>query len=182
MGWPCIGTKFPRLNTLISQSQNLFLAVVPVKDIFILLLLSYLQNLIRKVFCFRRDEDDFQPEDRPPASLVPVPSHLTGEAIKKQLPVRRGGCFIGKDSVCVVCMNNMDSGDEVRELCNCCHVFHKECLDVWIGQGQGTCPLCRSNLSPVRREELGVLGVDDPWRMERMVYLFGEDYVFMDTH
>jgi hypothetical protein len=168
-------------------SQNL------VKDIFILLL-SYLQLPIRKaIFYFRRDKDDFEfqaapPEEyRPSPSLVPVPSHLADESIKTQLPIvwygdsleRRGGGFVGKDSVvCVVCMNNMESGDEVRELCNYCHVFHKECLDVWIGKGQVTCPLCRSKLSPIQREEL-LLGVD-PWRRERMVYLFGEDYV-MDT-
>ncbi|GMY07627.1 E3 ubiquitin-protein ligase RHA1B-like [Fagus crenata] len=180
MGLPfCVTTEFPNLTT--STSRNLLPSLV--KDIHILLL-SYLP-LLKKVLFFRnhRNHDSLhQPEDdRPSPSLVPVPFHLIDESIKKQLPIteygdflkRRGGCN-AEDSVCVVCLNYMKESDGVRELCNCSHVFHKECLDVWIGQGQVTCPLCRSKLSPSQREEPGLGG--DPWRMERLNYLFGEDY------
>jgi RING-H2 zinc finger protein RHA1 len=141
----------------------------------------------------RRSDDNDQPEDedrRPSPSLVAVPFHLISESIKKKLPIlqyveflkRRGSsaCIADADDdndpVCVVCMNHMEASDEVRELCNCSHVFHVECLDLWIGQGQETCPLCRSKLLPVQKEQLQ-LG-EDPWRMERMVYLFGEDFDF----
>lgn len=134
-----------------------------------------------------RRSDDYQPEDRRPSpSLVAVPFHLISESIKKNLPIlqyvdflkRRGSACIAVagDPVCVVCMNHMEASHEVRELCNCSHVFHAECLDLWIGQGQATCPLCRSKLSPFQKEQLQ-LG-EDPWRMERMIYLFGEDFDF----
>ncbi|KAK9291784.1 hypothetical protein L1049_019734 [Liquidambar formosana] len=69
----------------------------------------------------------------------------------------------------------MEANHEVRKLCNCSHAFHKDCLDAWIDEGQVTCPVCRSKLLPERGEE--VKKGEDPWRMERMVYLFGEDHV-----
>ena len=171
-------TKFPNLTT--STSLNLLPRLV--KHILILLL-SYVLQLWKFLSFRHRNHADYQPENRPSPSLVPLPFHLIDESIKKQLPITEYGDLLkrrGPNScsaeglVCVVCLNNMEASDGVRELCNCSHVFHKECLDVWIGQGQVTCPLCRSKLSPSQKIELGLGG--DPWRMERLSYLFGEDY------
>ncbi|KAK6134051.1 hypothetical protein DH2020_032196 [Rehmannia glutinosa] len=50
---------------------------------------------------------------------------------------------------CAVCLCRIDEGDEVREL-RCHHLFHKVCLDRWLGYGHVTCPLCRNNLKPPR--------------------------------
>ncbi|KAB1205221.1 RING-H2 finger protein ATL7 [Morella rubra] len=178
MGLPCFSTNFPELTVIIIPSRNL--CPVLVKNILIWLF-SYLPDLLGKVFYSRRCEDDHdQPLDRPSPALVPVPFHLLGEPMKKQLPtvqysdiLKRRGAFLPKDSVCAICRNYMEASDGVRELCNCSHVFHGECLDIWIGKDHVTCPLCRSKLSPILREDLKVGG--DPWRMERRVYLFGED-------
>ncbi|KAG2708659.1 hypothetical protein I3843_05G184100 [Carya illinoinensis] len=176
-------TKFPKLTGL--TSQNLLPGRL-VKEV-LLLLLSYL-SLLKQLFSFRHDHHRPTEDIRPSPSMVPVPFHLIGESIKNRLPcvqyddiLERRGVSTVKDCVCVVCMSSIEANDGVRELCNCCHVFHKECLDTWIGQGQATCPLCRSKLFPlIQREELGIISGDDPWRMERMIYLFGEDY-FMNT-
>ncbi|KAL0424815.1 UNVERIFIED_CONTAM: putative E3 ubiquitin-protein ligase XERICO [Sesamum radiatum] len=48
---------------------------------------------------------------------------------------------------CAVCLCRIEEGDEVREL-RCGHLFHRVCLDRWIGYGHVTCPLCRNNLKP----------------------------------
>lgn len=48
---------------------------------------------------------------------------------------------------CAVCLCRIDEGDEIREL-SCNHLFHRVCLDRWLGCGQMTCPLCRSNVKP----------------------------------
>ncbi|KAL2559119.1 E3 ubiquitin-protein ligase [Forsythia ovata] len=54
----------------------------------------------------------------------------------------------GDSSVeCAVCLCRIDEGDEVREL-RCNHVYHRVCLDRWVGYGHRTCPLCRNNLKP----------------------------------
>lgn len=82
-------------------------------------------------------------------------------------------------SSCIVCMNVIEGRDDVRELCNCEHVFHKDCLDAWIGQAHLTCPLCRSDLLlPATTSKNDKDGGRDPWRAERMNYLFGEDVCF----
>ncbi|XP_022862154.1 E3 ubiquitin-protein ligase RHA2B-like [Olea europaea var. sylvestris] len=51
-----------------------------------------------------------------------------------------------RDSVeCAVCLCKIEEGDEIREL-RCDHLFHRVCLDRWLGYGHMTCPLCRNIL------------------------------------
>lgn len=58
---------------------------------------------------------------------------------------------------CAVCLYDIAGREEVRRLTNCCHVFHRGCLDRWMEHDQHTCPLCRAKLIP---DEMGsvVLG------------------------
>ncbi|GLJ55454.1 hypothetical protein SUGI_1190750 [Cryptomeria japonica] len=56
---------------------------------------------------------------------------------------------IEEEIMCTVCLNSFEEDDEIRELCNCCHIFHRDCLDKWIDHRQKTCPLCRSSLFPI---------------------------------
>lgn len=86
-------------------------------------------------------------------SLVPVPVVMAW--IKKRVPVVEYGSFLERlgmhedeDAVCSVCLDCIKRSHQIRELSNCCHVFHKECLDTWVDEGQVTCPLCRSMLFP----------------------------------
>ncbi|OWM79686.1 hypothetical protein CDL15_Pgr023098 [Punica granatum] len=131
------------------------------------------------------ERDDHDPQDRPPASLAPLPPRLITESIKKRLPLTRiSKCRLSKilttAPLCVVCMDGVAPEQEIRQLSNCRHVFHAECLDAWIEQGHVTCPLCRSKLLPDNGDEGGGKAEDpshrgDPWRTERMIYLFGGD-------
>ncbi|CAI9756122.1 unnamed protein product [Fraxinus pennsylvanica] len=50
---------------------------------------------------------------------------------------------------CAVCLCRIDEGDEIREL-SCNHLFHRVCLDRWLGCGHMTCPLCRNNVKQPR--------------------------------
>ncbi|KAG1362400.1 putative E3 ubiquitin-protein ligase RHA1B [Cocos nucifera] len=92
-----------------------------------------------------------------PASDVPWP--VTSISIKAQLPAVEFASFIersagrwehGREFMCVVCLENLAVGDEVRELGNCRHAFHKGCIDRWVDVGQVTCPLCRAQLLPCK--------------------------------
>lgn len=65
---------------------------------------------------------------------------------------------------CAVCLCRVGNGEEIRQL-KCSHVFHRVCLDRWIGQGRWTCPLCRNHLknsprsgSGEKRREILVFG------------------------
>ncbi|XP_062150103.1 uncharacterized protein LOC133858646 [Alnus glutinosa] len=58
---------------------------------------------------------------------------------------------------CAVCLCKIENGDEIREL-RCDHLFHRVCLDRWLGYKNLSCPLCRDSLAhPFRAiTELGV--------------------------
>ena len=133
-------------------------------------------------------ETSSQNYNTPSPLFVPVPVHCVIESLKDQLRVVEYTRLLDEskatkegDSQCAVCLNIIGEEHEVRELGNCCHVFHKECIDVWMDQGQATCPLCRSKLLPAAADEHGrdemIKNGGGPWRRERMIYLFGEDYV-----
>ncbi|KAH6790653.1 hypothetical protein C2S51_005659 [Perilla frutescens var. frutescens] len=91
-------------------------------------------------------------------SLVPIPVKVVTAAIKNRVPVVEYQEFLrrreeedldgGDEKACSICLECIEGGHEIRELCNCSHLFHRECLDTWIDEGQVTCPLCRSMLLP----------------------------------
>ncbi|XP_042050939.1 E3 ubiquitin-protein ligase RHA2A-like [Salvia splendens] len=78
----------------------------------------------------------------------------------------------GHDESCAVCLNGLRKSSHVWELSNCCHVFHKHCLERWLAyDNRLTCPLCRASLIDARP-----LSPEQPsWAVERMLYLFGDD-------
>lgn len=47
---------------------------------------------------------------------------------------------------CAICLCEFHEGQEVKELPECSHIFHKDCIDGWILHNHHTCPLCRSSL------------------------------------
>ncbi|KAL8557453.1 hypothetical protein ACS0TY_004759 [Phlomoides rotata] len=116
--------------------------------------------------------------DRPSPSLAQLPAlpfHSIVESVKDELHVAKYDRNIMSESCdkdCVVCLSIMEEGEEVRQLPNCKHVLHKDCIDAWIDTCRTTCPICRSDLLPGQGEKFRC---GDPWRRERMIYLFGED-------
>lgn len=131
------------------------------------------------------EEEDI---DCPSPLMVPVPftSPVISKLIKKKLPVVEFSNFLkqsraqeGQDStLCAICLNCIEKSQEIREPANCNHVYHRKCIDGWLDHGQLTCPLCRLKLLPASSDSEGVKAKNiDPWRMERIAYLFGEDYV-----
>jgi hypothetical protein len=48
---------------------------------------------------------------------------------------------------CPVCLDDVRGGEMVRQLPLCRHVFHVECIDMWL-HSHWTCPLCRCMISP----------------------------------
>nr|XP_051201959.1 E3 ubiquitin-protein ligase Os03g0188200-like [Lolium perenne] len=56
----------------------------------------------------------------------------------------RGSCA---PLLCAVCLEDVLEGEMVRQLPPCRHLFHVECIDLWL-RTRRTCPLCRCELSP----------------------------------
>lgn len=47
---------------------------------------------------------------------------------------------------CAVCLNEFHEEEKLRVIPNCGHVFHIDCIDVWL-QNNANCPLCRTSIS-----------------------------------
>lgn len=46
---------------------------------------------------------------------------------------------------CAICLIEFENDDVLRLLTLCCHVFHQECIDLWL-EFHNTCPVCRRGL------------------------------------
>ncbi|KAJ5179002.1 hypothetical protein N7492_002212 [Penicillium capsulatum] len=53
---------------------------------------------------------------------------------------------IDAEDICVVCQEGYVVGQAVIEM-RCNHVFHDECVQDWVGQRTGECPVCRVAVS-----------------------------------
>ncbi|CAA2976919.1 Zinc finger, RING-type [Olea europaea subsp. europaea] len=145
--------------------------------------LKFLQSTL--IHMSKQEKSETASEHRPSPLLVPVPIDFSPGSINgRDLPMVECSRIIkklgSKDnfSFCAVCLNFISGCDKVRELGNCFHVFHRECIDAWIDKGKETCPICRSNMLPDDQREKFKCNGEDPWRRERMIYLFGEDLNF----
>ncbi|KAF4374548.1 hypothetical protein G4B88_004800 [Cannabis sativa] len=51
---------------------------------------------------------------------------------------------------CAVCLSEFNDEEKLRIIPNCNHIFHIDCIDVWL-QNNANCPLCRRSISPENR-------------------------------
>lgn len=54
--------------------------------------------------------------------------------------------FTFTSTECSVCLNEFHEKEKLRIIPNCSHVFHIDCIDVWL-QNNANCPLCRTSIS-----------------------------------
>ncbi|KAJ6810994.1 E3 ubiquitin-protein ligase [Iris pallida] len=97
-----------------------------------------------------------------PPAAPSFPPPVSSWVIKKQLRTVAYSRFhsSGEDeeeeSTCSVCLCGLEERDVVRELGNCRHAFHKQCIDAWVDTGKVTCPLCRLQLLSAKEMEEGI--------------------------
>ncbi|OMO76306.1 Zinc finger, RING-type [Corchorus capsularis] len=53
---------------------------------------------------------------------------------------------------CSVCLGATEAESTVRLLPNCKHMFHVECIDMWLGS-HTTCPICRTQAEPMVQQQ-----------------------------
>ncbi|KAF1921014.1 hypothetical protein BDU57DRAFT_488312 [Ampelomyces quisqualis] len=61
---------------------------------------------------------------------------------------------------CSICTEDFENGQDLRVL-PCDHKFHPECVDPWLLNVSGTCPLCRVDLRPITSRD-SALSDDNP--------------------
>jgi hypothetical protein len=50
---------------------------------------------------------------------------------------------------CAICLDNFEAGiSEIREI-PCGHIFHPECIDIFLGNNSSLCPLCKKSALPI---------------------------------
>ncbi|KAG6756719.1 E3 ubiquitin-protein ligase ATL59-like [Populus alba x Populus x berolinensis] len=179
MGISFVAVKMPKCFGL----QFLLEFLTFIKLLFLLILSNLLMSRpLRQPY--NTDQDQHPTEDyvlvmgELSPSPIPVPVSVLTRLIKKKLPVMTFSSLLERlvkleddqESMCPVCLDCIQERDEVRELCNCSHVFHMKCLDSWVDQGQVTCPTCRSMLFPKKMEaaEMFIFAHDDSAMVEQV--------------
>lgn len=139
---------------------------------------------------------NFLESENPPFPSPPLsPSSPSTQLIRENLTLTTFGEMTerfpsekGHWDTCAVCLSQLRSCDEVRELRNCRHVFHRECVDRWLDHDHDhhnhqdphrkSCPLCRAPfLTQAQSQSLSLAAArsQPSWAVERLLYLFGDD-------
>ena len=67
-------------------------------------------------------------------------------AALRRVRLGRGGVATGvRESVCLVCQEDFEQGDEAVRLA-CSHTFHAACAGRWLSEYSNKCPVCKARV------------------------------------
>ncbi|XP_050226542.1 brassinosteroid-responsive RING protein 1-like [Mercurialis annua] len=117
--------------------------------------LGFIRKLINTLFRILGLPDFLEPDISWPETPSRMPEFYSVSAvlIREILPVVKFSDLVDPPDSCAVCLVEFEDQDEIRRLTNCRHIFHKSCLDKWVGYDQKTCPLCRTPVIPEDMQE-----------------------------
>lgn len=113
--------------------------------------LGFIRKLITVLFSSLGLQEFLEPDiawPDTPTTRVPAPLSVSALLIREILPVVKFSDLVDPPDSCAVCLYEFEDQDEIRRLTNCRHIFHRCCLDRWMGYDQKTCPLCRTPFIP----------------------------------
>ncbi|XP_072960063.1 RING-H2 finger protein ATL39-like [Typha angustifolia] len=92
----------------------------------------------------RADELHLEHSSPPPPAAAPLSSAAAAiPAFVYETTPGEGGAEAA--SSCSVCLEGVKGGETVRKMPICGHMFHVDCIDMWLGS-HSTCPNCRSRV------------------------------------
>lgn len=63
--------------------------------------------------------------------------------------LEKNSCKCWNRDNCCICLGPILEDGSIYSIC---HVFHKDCIKLWIHKGNFTCPMCRQDLKPIKYE------------------------------
>ncbi|KAK2439091.1 brassinosteroid-responsive RING protein [Trifolium repens] len=116
----------------------------------LLSIFTFIRKLICIIFHYLGLPDFIEPDITWPETSTRIPEFESVSAllIREILPVVKFMDLVDPPESCAVCLTEFEENDEIRRLANCRHIFHRGCLDRWMGYDQRTCPLCRTPFIP----------------------------------
>ncbi|KAE8781386.1 RING-H2 finger protein ATL1C [Hordeum vulgare] len=78
------------------------------------------------------------------AAVAPAPAPAP-EVELGYFPYSGEGRRASERLVCAICLEELQRGQACSEVPACRHVFHRDCINVWM-KSKTTCPLCRRNI------------------------------------
>lgn len=125
------------------------------------------------------------------ATALPMRSGMSDTARRVQSKPRAHEECKEEEHHCVVCLMNIQIGEQMTQLTRCVHVFHSRCVDPWL-DSRHTCPTCRSyedtwfydwkRTTPVIIEEAAYTPYVSEERLRLMRRLYGEDPAHRVSH
>ena len=104
---------------------------------------EYEQRIINELY---PDPDIMTNEDiiRLQEQIGEVSKGMTKHAIAKLKLIKYDPKIHKNQENCVICMNAFVKNEEIRKI-KCTHLFHRECIDEWLGR-EKKCPLCKKDV------------------------------------
>ncbi|KAL8543598.1 hypothetical protein ACS0TY_004243 [Phlomoides rotata] len=127
--------------------------------VYVLTVLGFVRKFVYALFSLLGLGDFLEPETVSYASRYETgvePRSVSAALIRELLPVVKFSDLaegIDPPENCAVCLYEFGAEDEIRQLSNCRHIFHRCCLDRWMDHDQKTCPLCRTQFIPEDMQE-----------------------------
>ncbi|KAH7370595.1 hypothetical protein BKA65DRAFT_20816 [Rhexocercosporidium sp. MPI-PUGE-AT-0058] len=94
------------------------------------------------------DSKQNETKAKPPSDTTTSVASGLGAAQAESVKTREAAVPKEGELGCSICTEDFTTGEDVRVL-PCDHKYHPACIDPWLLNVSGTCPLCRHDLRPV---------------------------------
>ncbi|XP_010543059.1 PREDICTED: RING-H2 finger protein ATL39-like [Tarenaya hassleriana] len=118
---------------------------VPIYFVIVIIVFVVCWWIITRPFHQRRARSAGAPE----TSGVPAAAVVVGPRLSRKF--KDVGDSEGTTS-CTICLDEFEDEDRVDTPFHCKHVFHRDCIDLWIGNSF-SCPICRSFVKSILRRQ-----------------------------
>ncbi|XP_042483922.1 RING-H2 finger protein ATL11-like [Macadamia integrifolia] len=140
MGQPISGTASASSSASASASASMALTVVV-----LLTVLCFVGFFSFYIHCLSENNPPNDPRRRRHHQTLRdrVSSSGIDPSIIQSLPLFAYDGNVKEPIDCPICLNEFEEKEMVKVIPFCRHVFHPQCIDVWLS-AHGSCPLCRS--------------------------------------